>query len=152
MNVNLAWEFWKDVPVKLLNKLKQAPFYVAFVSLIGIWGTASLIFFFVMRGLESLINWLHRIESHTHFLIWVFNIQTSVINNPCAICNLIGIPTISLETYNPLFDIYLWRNRWCPETTGKVRATSPNPPVSAPADHCVSWPCWSISVAWLWMD
>ena len=56
MNVNLAWEFWKDVPVKLLNKLKQAPFYVAFVSLIGIWGTASLIFFFVMRGLESLIN------------------------------------------------------------------------------------------------
>lgn len=56
MNVNLAWELWKDVPVKLLNKLKHVSFPVAFLALMSLWGTASLIFFFVMRGIERLIS------------------------------------------------------------------------------------------------
>jgi hypothetical protein len=56
MNVNLAWELWKDVPIKFFNKLKTVSFPVAFLALLGLWGTASLIFFFVLRGLERLIN------------------------------------------------------------------------------------------------
>lgn len=56
MNVNLAWEFWKDVPVAFLNKLKHVSFPVAFVALMTLWGTASLIFFFVLRAIERAIN------------------------------------------------------------------------------------------------
>jgi hypothetical protein len=54
MNVNLVWQFWKDVRIKLLGKLKHAPFWVAFPSLMIIWGTASLIFFMVLRKLERI--------------------------------------------------------------------------------------------------
>lgn len=54
MNVNLAWELWKDVPVKLFEKLKHVNAFYAFIALMVLWNTASVIFFFVLRFIERL--------------------------------------------------------------------------------------------------
>lgn len=55
MNINMAWELWKDVPIRFLDKLKQASFPVALSAILVLWGTASFIFYNILKKIEEVM-------------------------------------------------------------------------------------------------
>lgn len=52
MNINLAWELWKDVHIKFLDKLKELAFPAAFSVIMSIWAVASFVFYNLLRKIE----------------------------------------------------------------------------------------------------